>query len=127
MAGFFISIGAIIDESQEHRHICNRDCPKSRQLLLIMWLVAGYVITMCYRSVLLSNMVNIGHEKPIDTIEDLLHSGLTFYCPDNYSGRYLMNTDPRASVRKLVERQLQFYQLTRMGSFFGSPKSVRER
>ena len=123
MAGFFISIGAIIDESQEHRHICNRDCAKSRQMLLIMWLVAGYVITMCYRSVLLSNMVNIGHEKPIDTIEDLLHSGLTLYCPGNQAGRYLMNTDPRESVRKLVKRQLKFYEITGIGS----PKSVRER
>lgn len=112
VVGILISIGALIDESQDHNHINNRACAKSRQVLLLTWLVVGFFISMCYKSVLLANMVNNEYEKPIDTIDDILLSGLPYYVAGNTGGPVLFNTDPRDSVKQLLEKQVEYYNLT---------------
>ena len=112
MTGLFISIGALIDESQNHNHINNRSCAKSRQLVLLTWLIVGFFISMCYKSVLLANMVNNEYEETIDTVEDILRFGMPYYVAGNTGGPVLMNGDPRASVKQLVKNQVRYYNLT---------------
>ena len=106
-----MSIGALIDESQDHNHINNRGCANSRQLLLLTWLVVGFFISMSYKSVLLANIVNKEYAGKIDTIEDVLRSGLPFYVTGNSGGPVLLNGDPRASVKQLVKNQVRYYDL----------------
>ena len=112
LTGLLISIGALIDESQNHNLINNRACAKSRQILLLTWLVVGFFISMSYKSVLLANMVNNQYEETIDTVEDILRSGMPFYVAGNTGGPVLLNGDPRASVKQLVKNQVRYYDLT---------------
>ena len=111
LLGFFISIGALIDESQEHNHISNRACAKSRQFLLLLWVVVGCLLSMSYRSVLLASLVSNEFAGTIDTIEDILHSGLPYYVAGNSGGPVLLNGDPRPSVKELVKNQVRYYDL----------------
>lgn len=122
MIGLRISIGALIDESQDHYHINNRACAKSRQLLLLTWLVVGFFISMCYKSVLLANIVNVEYEDTIDTIDDILRSDLPYYVTGNSGGPVLLNGDPRDSVKQLVKKQVRYYDLT---SSHSVPKHVK--
>ena len=111
LLGFFISIGALIDETQEHYHISNRACANSRQFLLLLWVVVGCLLSMSYRSVLLASLVSNEFAETIDTIEDVLHSGLPYYVAGNSGGPVLLNGDPRPSVKQLVKNQVRYYDL----------------
>ena len=119
LIGILICIGALIDESQDNNYIQNRACAQSRQILLLIWLVFGFFISMSYKSVLLANMVSNKYAGAINTMEDILQSGLPYYVAAD--GVSLLNKDPRASVKQLVERQLIFFNLTLQGT----PKYVQ--
>ena len=106
-----MSIGPILDETQDPNFINNTACAKARQLLLVKWLVLGFCLTACYKSVLLSNMVNVGYEKAVDTVEDVLSSGKPFAVPQNTYVPSQIRKSSRASVRKL-EEQMFFYNFT---------------
>ena len=80
---FFMSIGPIIDESLDNKFVHITTSAKARQVLLVKWIVLGFCLTACYKSVLLSEMVNIGYEKTIDSVEDALVSGKLFVVPEN--------------------------------------------
>ena len=81
-----------------------------------MWLVAGFCITILYKSTLSAELASIDYLTPIDTVVDALHSGKTLYCygGSNYDER--MQNDPRASVRELAEKHLQTYNFTSTGT-----------
>ena len=66
---------------------------------------------MSYRSVLLASMVRNEFAETIDTIEDILHSGLPYYVTGNSGGPVLLNGDPRPSVKQLVKSQVRYYDL----------------
>ena len=74
------------------------------------WLILGFCLTASYKSVLLSNMVNIGYEKGIDSVEDVLQSGKPFLVPQNSPVPSMIYKSPRKNVRKL-EKQFKFYKL----------------
>ena len=78
-----MSIGPIIDESLDNKFVHITTSAKARQVLLVKWIVLGFCLTACYKSVLLSEMVNIGYEKTIDSVEDALVSGKLFVVPEN--------------------------------------------
>ena len=122
--GFLTTIGALIEESQpheEHNHK-NKDCAKSREVLLIVWLVAGFCITILYKSTLSAKLASTTYLTPIDTVEDVLDSGIPLYVygTGNYDER--MHNDPRASVRKLAKNHLQLYDFDSTGV----PKYVQD-
>ena len=110
--GIFISIGPIIGESVDNNYVSNRSCAKARQLLLAMWLLSGFILTLSYKSVLLSTLVNIGYEKPIDNVNDLLESGKSIVIPGNTIIPEYMNNDPRDSVNKVAKHQMTLYNFT---------------
>ena len=110
--GILISIGPIIDESIDNNYINNRSCAKARHLLLLIWLLAGFILTLSYKSVLLSTLVKIGYEKPIDNVDDLLESGKSIVIPGNTIIPEYMNNDPRDSVNKVAKHQMTLYNFT---------------
>lgn len=69
---------------------------------------------MSYKSLLLANMVSNKYAGAINTMDDILQSGLSYYVSTD--GTALLNGDPRASVKQLVKRQLIFYNLTLQGT-----------
>ena len=98
---FLITIGPIVDESLDNNFIHTRPCAKARQILLLMWLFVGLFLFQSYKSVLLANIINVDYEKTIDTIDDVLESGMPL-CIPSQGVTDLMNTDPRESVKKLI-------------------------
>ena len=56
-------------------------------------------------------MVRNEFAETIDTIEDILHSGLPYYVTGNSGGPVLLNGDPRPSVKELVKNQVRYYDL----------------
>ena len=103
-----MSIGPIIDESLDQKFVNITTCAKARQVLLVKWLVLGFCLTACYKSVLLSNMVNIGFEKTIDTVEDALDSGKLLLVPDMTDIPSKIHNNARANVRKLANQMKLF-------------------
>ena len=99
-----------------------KDCAKSREVLLIVWLVAAFFLTMAYKSAFLAKLANIKYEKPIDTVEDALLSGMPFYLYGGSTYHETLLDDPRASVRKLAENQLQLFDF----EITGTPKYVQD-
>ena len=111
-----MSIGPIIDESLDQKFVHITTSAKARQILLVKWIVLGFCLTACYKSVLLSNMVNIGFEKTIDTVEDALDSGKLFIVPENTDVPSKIRNSIHANVRKLAD-QMKLANLS-----FGSSK-----
>ena len=111
-SGIFISIGPIIDESIDHSYVNSRSCAKARQLLLLMWLLVGFILTLSYKSVLLSTLVNIGYEKPIDNVDDLLKSGKSIMIPGNTMVPDYMKNDPRKRLNEVAKKQMILYNFT---------------
>ena len=111
-----MSIGPIIDESLDQKFVHITTSAKARQVLLVKWIVLGFCLTACYKSVLLSNMVNIGFEKTIDTVEDVLDSGKLFIVPENTDVPSKIHNSIHANVRKLAD-QMKLANLS-----FGSSK-----
>ena len=54
----------------------NRDGFCIRKILILKWIVLGSVLTWGYKSTLLSTLVTIRYNKPIDNLADLDRSGL---------------------------------------------------
>ena len=111
------AIGALLEEPQpheEHNHK-SKDCEKSREVLLIVWLVAGFCITILYKSTLSARLASPTYLTPIDTVEDVLQSGkpLYIYGGSGYDER--MYSDPRASIRKLAKNHVRLYEFESTG------------
>ena len=102
MIGIFICIGPIIDEVQEYGYVNNRGCAKARQLLLIIWLFVGFNLTLCYKEVLVANLINVEYEDPIDDFSDLVLSGRKIIVPQNSYVPSLLVSDQRMSVKELL-------------------------
>ena len=61
--GAFISIGAMVEEPQDVRCIHDRANTRSRQLLILVWLVGGYLLSVMYKSGAQFNTLKKHHEK----------------------------------------------------------------
>ena len=103
-----MAIGPILDETQDPNVINNAACAKARQVILLKWLVLGFCLTACYKSVLLSHIVVVGYEKAIDTVDDMLLSGKPFAVAQNTDVPSKIRESPRASVRKLADQFVLF-------------------
>ena len=98
----------MIDESLPHRWFHRRGFKKSRMFLLFIWLFAGNVLTMGYKSTLLSTLIPIRYEKQIDTIQDMDESGLPFLIPGGTVLQWLGATDPRPAMQSIMKRHELF-------------------
>ena len=67
-----VCIGAAIEENQEDHYISKKSGAKAREVLVIIWILVGFLLTISYKSVLRSNMIHVRYEKPIDSVEELL-------------------------------------------------------
>ena len=101
-----ISIGFLIDEGVPNRFIWNVSSQHSRArcLLVIAWLMLGYLMTMSYKSVLLTSLVSIQYERPIETLEDLLVTDRKIIMLANTSTEIMIRTDPRPGMQQLAKK-----------------------
>ena len=64
------------------------------------------ILSHAYKGALFSSLIAISYSEPIDTIEQMVDSGLPFYVPDGTILVWLAKTDPRDMVKKLNERRV---------------------
>ena len=73
-------------------------------MLVLKWLLVGCILTMSYKSVLLSNLIHSEYEKPIDSIEDALQSQKQIFT----SSEFAFSRDQRIRVKALAKRIVRF-------------------
>ena len=65
------------------------------------WMFIGFFLALSYKSVLRAMMIRIDYEKTIDTIDDMVQSGLPIMIPGNTQIPGLLKTDPRKGIKAL--------------------------
>ena len=63
------------------------------------------IISHAYKGSILSTLTTIRYEEPIDTIRQMVDSGLPFYVLGGTAMEWLSKTDPRENVKKLNDRR----------------------
>ena len=64
------------------------------------------ILSHAYKGALLSSLTTIRYTEPIDTIDQMVESGLPFYLPRGGMLEVLAKTDRRESVMKLNKRRV---------------------
>ena len=95
-----------LDETMPYLMYQRESFIESRRLLLIQWLIMANVISHVYKGALLESLINIRYPEPIDTMIQMVESGLPFYCLGNTSLTRLSETDPRPLGIELNERRV---------------------
>ena len=108
-------------QSQVPTLVDQRVCVKARQVLLLKWLLVTFFITMSYKQVLLANLVDIGYEETIETLDELVNSGKPLVGQQNVGVPIIMAMDPRTSVKKLLAERMLWYNFTGQ-----TPKWIQE-
>ena len=88
------------EERLTSRYVTKKYCSKGRKLLILEWMLIGLFLTICYKLVLLSSLVSITYEKPIDTVGDLLETDKPIVALGNSSTSRRLKNDLRLNVRK---------------------------
>ena len=67
---------------------------KSRRSLIGLWMLTGFVLSMAYKSCLLTSLITVRYERPVDTVDELLESGREFLSAEGIISTYVMVTHP---------------------------------
>ena len=94
----------MIDKTLPLRWFHRRGFKHSRMFLLFTWLFLGNVLSLAYKSTLLSTLIPIRYEKTLDAIEDLDKSGLRVLIPAGTVIEWLAASDPRPSMKRIFKR-----------------------
>ena len=122
--GIHITIGSIIEESQKADYFHKRPCAIARDMLILKWAMIGFLLTISYKSVLLSNLVNIKYEKALDTVEDILRSDKPLFIDSTSGVGKLLKSDPRGNIKELSKKAKSFEtEITEKGN---SPLWIQE-
>ena len=79
---------------------------KSRSILLVLWLMMATILSHAFKGALLSSLTTIRYTKPLDTIDEMVDSGLPFYVPHGTIHKWLLKTHPTEGAMQLYKRRL---------------------
>ena len=82
----------------------NRHGLATRKGVILQWLFLGHLLTLGYKSTLLSTLIPIRYQSTIDSLEDMAQSGLPMTVPRATTLHKLIATDPRTHMRKIYMR-----------------------
>ena len=100
-----ITLNVIMDESIPNQWVNRRSFLNSRRLLIIQWVVMAGILSWGYQGTLLSTLVAIRYDEPLDTIDQMVESGLPFGILENSAIEWLAKTDPRGKMQLLNDRR----------------------
>ena len=86
---------------------------KIRKLLILKWIFLGNVITMAYKSTLLSSLITIRYEDKIDSLNDVETSGLPFLLHKNSDLEKMFANDQKQIMKNIYEKR-QIYTSPRL-------------
>ena len=92
----------MLAESVDKKYIYKGPCAKSRFVLILGWMIISFLLTISYKSVLLSTLISISYEKTVETVDDLLKTEKPIVGLGNSTVPIRLQTDPRANVRELA-------------------------
>ena len=69
----------MVDQTVDEKTISRKHNLKAENVIILIWMFTGFLITSGYKSVLLSTLVSIEYERPIDTIYDLLQTEMPIF------------------------------------------------
>ena len=101
-----LALTPFVDESVSWSFYQRTSFAKSRRILLVKWILMANILSHAYKGSLLSSMVTIRYTEPLDNIDQMVKSGLPIYIFGGTSQVWLAKTDPRNSVKKLMERHV---------------------
>ena len=78
---------------------------KIRKLLILKWIFLGNVITMAYKSTLLSSLITIRYEDKIDSLKDVETSGLPFLLHKNGWLHEMFANDQRQIIKNIYKNR----------------------
>ena len=106
------TIGAIIDESlgahNEKNYALKKSGSNARTWIVMKWMLVGFFLTISYKSVLRSMLMNVYYENTIDTTNDMLESDRTFRVASDTFLKDLVLSDPRIEVQQLAKRVVYY-------------------
>ena len=73
-------------------------------MIILIWIICGYVLTLSYESVLRAMLMKTYYEKKIDSIDDVLVTERELIINGGSLWPYLIASDPRPKVRDLARR-----------------------
>ena len=97
-------IGAAIEENQEDHYISKKSGAKAREVLVIIWILVGFLLTISYKSVLRSNMIHVRYEKPIDHVEELLKTDKQIFLDGTTALVNMIGGDRRQKMIEMNKR-----------------------
>ena len=100
-----LALTPFVDETVPYKFYQRTSFTKSRRLLLIQWIVWADIVSYAYKGALLSSLITIRYTVPLDSIDQMVESGLPFYVLGNTVMEWLSQTDPRNSVMQLNDRR----------------------
>ena len=119
--GMFITIGFLLREPVEDSYIHKENHAKARKLLIPIWMFLAFILSVGYTSVLLTTLVSIEYEKPVDTAQDLVNADKPIYVYPTTAA--MLSVDPRENVRDLAKKLIA----TGYESQDDSYKDIKER
>ena len=97
-----------IDESVPHAWFSRKGFTNARKGLLLLWLFAGSFILMGYKSTLRSSLITINYEDKIETIFDLVQSGIPLAVARGTVLDKILSTDPRPTVQRMTKNLISY-------------------
>ena len=98
-----------MDETFPKKWINRQGFVQSRKVLILIWLMfASNLLIWSYKSTLLSTLIPIYYENPINTLEDVDSSDLPVTVPKNTVVHWLLATDPRPAAKSIFKKSVLF-------------------
>ena len=95
----------MVDEAQGNQdansYVSERNCSKARLFLVLKWTMVGFLLTISYKSVLRAMLMKVEYEKTIDTLDDMIESGMKLMVPVYTLLPHLLKSDPRQKVQEM--------------------------
>ena len=97
---FSLAFGVLVQENIPDRQFQTQQ-GRSRSIVVLHWLICGYILSMGYCSTLLSVMISIRYEDTIDNINDMDERGMPIiFVESSAIGEVVLN-DPRPAMRRI--------------------------
>ena len=71
---------------------------------MLKWAVIGFLLTISYKSVLLSKLIHIDYEKGLDSVDDVLRSNKPVVLDSESAIAHLVKSDPREKMKAMSQR-----------------------
>ena len=92
-----------------NNYIFKGDSSKARSLLVSMWMLLGFLLTLSYKSALRAQLMKIDYEETIDNIDDMIESKMKLVTACDTLIPVLFRDDPRPEVRIKLRKMIECY------------------